>query len=330
MRNIWLEGIIGVVVGDALGLPVEFCHREELEEHPVEYMMDSVDYEYPKGTWSDDSSMTIATLDSMCVKKVVDFEDIMKRFVRWEANGEYTPFGQAFGMGCTCTEAIYDYLENNNHMTCGRNDEWSNGNGSLMRIMPACLYTYIKQENEEISMQEAMEQIHNVSALTHNHMRSKVGCGIYYLMVKEILSGSGSLFERLQKAMDNAVFFYQRDRETIRELAHYYRLFNLTDFCKINESNILSGGYVVDTLESVVLSLLTTNTFKTATLRAVNLGTDSDSIGAITGGLAALYYGYDSIPEEWINTVVRKDYIIEMCMTANKHFCRDDNLLLKN
>ena len=138
-KNIWLNGIMGVVVGDALGLPVQFSYREELEEESVTEMIGFKTFNVPPGSWSDDSSLTLATLSSINDLKCIDSEDIMKRFVRWYDNGEYTPFGYAYDIGYTCETAICKYKDTDNYKECGCTDVRSNGNGSLMRILPACL-----------------------------------------------------------------------------------------------------------------------------------------------------------------------------------------------
>ena len=73
-----------------------------------------------------------------------------------------------------------------------------------MRIMPACLYAYEKVLQKEWTQKQALECIHQISALTHNHLRSKMACGIYYFMVKNIIEGNQSLLERLQNGVDEA------------------------------------------------------------------------------------------------------------------------------
>jgi len=95
LKNIWLTGIMGVVLGDALGMPVQFCDREKIKAHPVRGMEGYGTYNMPIGTWSDDSSMTLATLDSIREKKGIELDDIMNRFVEWLYQGQYTPFEEA-------------------------------------------------------------------------------------------------------------------------------------------------------------------------------------------------------------------------------------------
>lgn len=313
MSNIWLDGIMGVVVGDALGLPVQFSWREELEKDPVTDMIGYRTFDMPAGSWSDDSSLTLATLSSINELKVVDSEDIMNRFVQWYFDGAYTPFGFAYDIGCTCEEAICRYDETKNHKECGCVGEFSNGNGSLMRIMPVCLYVYENVKSSNITEKQGVELIHEVSALTHAHLRSKMACGIYYFMVKSILENQGTLQERLQIGIDSAVTYYHEDIENLVQMAYYHRLMHLDNFMDTPIDEIESSGYVVDSIEAAVWCLLKTNSLKECLLKAVNLGRDTDTVAAIAGGLAGLYYGYQAIPNEWMEKIQRREEIEKMC-----------------
>ena len=93
------------------------------------------------------------------------------------------------------------------------------------------------------------------------------------------------------------------------ELARFGRLFNTDEFRKTPAADIRSSGYVLDTIEAAVWSLLTTDSLKAALLAAVNLGDDTDTVAAVAGGLAGLYYGYEAIPEEWLQTIQKREWI---------------------
>ncbi len=313
MKQMWLTGIMGLVVGDALGLPVQFSAREEMKVKPVKGMEGYGTFNVPEGSWSDDGSMALATLCSLIEKGDVDYEDIMGRFADWHYKGAYTPFGYAYDQGRTCLEAIYSYAKGADAEHCGETGERANGNGSLMRILPMCLYAYEQEKVGTITMVEALEMVHKVSALTHAHLRSKMACGIYYFLVKAVLDSAGSLQERLQKGMDEAKVYYEKDSTNLAELAHYGRLFDLETLKATEENNIRSFGYVVDSLEAAVWGLLTTESYRASLLKVVNLGEDTDTIAAIAGGLGALYYGYEGIPKEWIEVIQKKEWIEEVC-----------------
>lgn len=314
--GIWKDGIMGAVTGDALGCPVEFREREELAVSPVSGMRGHGTFDQPAGTWTDDSSMTLATLDSILTAEGIDLKDIMQDFMGWYFEGSYTPFGTAFDIGGTCSNAIKKYAKTRDPKTCGDTDESCNGNGSLMRIMPACLYCYSKKMSDA----EAIKTIHDVSALTHAHMRSKMACGIYYFCVKAILDEDKDLIDELQDGIDNAVAYYKQDLDSTVELASFARLMNLYSFRNVPSNEIKSSGYVIDTIEASVWSLITTTTLKQALLTAVNLGEDTDTVAAIAGGLAGLYYGYGDIPQDWLAVIQRKDWIEGLCEEAEKEF----------
>ena len=189
----------------------------------------------------------------------------------------------------------------------GGKTEWDNGNGSLMRILPVCLYLFEQQKSLNISDDEVIDIVHNCSALTHAHIRSKLACGIYYFLVRAVLIKGGELTERLQIGIDNAFEYYGKNNEN--ELGSYNRLISLSEFKNIPEELIKSTGYVVYTLEAAIWCLINTSSYKEAVLKAVNLGDDTDTIAAVTGGLAGLYYTYDKIPASWKAKVQKKDWI---------------------
>ncbi len=309
MADIWLDGIMGVVTGDALGCPVQFAERDEIRECPVTGMEGYGTYNMPEGTWTDDSSMTLALLASIRERGAIDPEDIMVRFVGWLVKGEYTPFGESFDIGGGTMAAINRYIRERDIKTCGGTTDHDNGNGSLMRILPACLYAYEKKMSDA----DAVKMIHEVAGLTHNHIRGQIACGLYYFCAKEILDGEGELIGRLQDGLDKGFKFYEGNIAVLTELAYYGRLRDVKELASLPEENIKSGGYVVESIEAAIWSLATTETFEECLLKAVNLGYDTDSVAAIAGGLAGLYYGYESIPGDWLSVIKRREWIEDMC-----------------
>lgn len=312
MSNIWKDGMLGLIVGDALGVPVEFMSRTELMKNPVTGMREYGTHHQPRGTWSNDSSMALAELDSIRMVGTIDYTDMMERFSRWCMHGEYTPFGEVFDIGIATSRALMNYAKGIAPLESGGKTEWDNGNGSLMRILPVCLYLFKRQKKVCTSENESIYMIHAVSALTHAHVRSQMACGIYYFLVKAILEEEGSLENRLQKGMDRAYQYYRQDLSNHRELENYKRLADLSEFKETPKEGIKSSGYVVDTLEAAVWCLLHSHSYKETVLMAVNLGEDTDTIGAVAGGLAGLYYKEEGIPQEWIQVLQRREWIEEV------------------
>lgn len=259
------SAIYGFAVGDALGVPVEFKKRGSFR---VDDMTGYGTHSQPCGTWSDDTSMTLASCCSIKEMGCVDVEDIRRRFGDWLYNGEYAIDGNVFDVGGTTSRAI--------RAGKGECGEYSNGNGSLMRILPLA---FTDADNEMVG---------KVSAITHGHSLSIEYCVCYVKIARALLNG---------ESMRNAFSLYK-------------------DYSKIlarKQSDVLSTGYVADTFEAALWCLSTTDSYKDAVLSAVNLGDDTDTVGAVTGGLAGIIYGMEDIPETWIEKLRGKE-IIENCL----------------
>lgn len=312
--------VIGHAIGDALGVPVEFCTREELDENPVTDMMGYGSYPVPEGCWSDDTSMALCALDSLAKGKL-NYNEIMQNFVRWASFDEFTPTGEMFDIGKTCLKAIKRYLDSDgtDATKSGLDGENYNGNGSLMRIHPFALFLYYNGLAEE----KYIEVIHNASALTHAHERSKMACGIYTFVLWELLAKPHK--SSIIKGLNRARRFYRDseefaiyDRMLMKRIGWIYRHWEEPgDHKEVTRDEIKSSGYVVDTLEAAIWCLMTTNDYKSCVLKAVNLGDDTDTVAAVAGGLAGALYGYDAIPTEWLDTLKRRDYIERMCERAS-------------
>ena len=315
-NNMWLDGIMGVVIGDALGCPVQFESRKEVAKHPVTGMRGYGTFNLPEGSWTDDSSLTLALLESIRRLGRIDLDDIMENFMKWLYDGKFTPYGYSYDVGRGTMLAIGRYKKNRKAKKCGGDEEWNNGNGSLMRILPVCIYSSGKLRGGDLTEHDAIQAVHSVGGLTHAHIRSNIACGLYFFMVDEVLNAEGSLRERLQAGLTRGFSFYETFLADKDNLRCYDRLQDLAVFAALPADRIRSTGYVVDALEAAVWSLATTGSFEEALLKAVNLGDDTDTVGAIAGGLAGLYYGYDKIPADWLAAIKRRDWIEELCDMA--------------
>lgn len=310
--NIWKSGIMGVVVGDALGCPVQFETREEVARHPVAGMRGYGTFNLPAGSWTDDSSLTLALLESIRRTGGIDCADIMENFVKWLDDGAFTPYGYAYDIGRGTMNAICRYKRDRKPHSAGGRDESDNGNGSLMRIMPAVLYCC----ESALPAAEAVDVVHRVGSLTHAHIRANIACGLYYFMASSILAADGTLAERLQAGLDAGFAFYEKYLADHADLEYYRRLRDLGGFAALPDGQIRSSGYVVDALEAAVWSLTNANGFADTLLKAVNLGDDTDTVGAIAGGLAGLYYGYEAIPADWLTALQRRAWIEDLVARA--------------
>ena len=299
----FVDSIIGHAVGDAMGVPVEFCIRERLLNNPVTKMIGYGTHNMPAGTWSDDTSMEIATIDSFINKGCFDSRDIMNNFYLWVKDAKYTAGDVMFDIGHTCLQAINDYSHGCDAVKCGADDMYSNGNGSLMRILPVALYAYYKNIPEE----EIVKLTNRISALTHAHEISKLGCYIYVRYVMLLLSGIDK-YEAYNELKKVNYDYYSKE-----SLEVYNRILK-DDISKFTIDDIKSSGYVVDSLEAALWVLLNGKNYEETIIGAINLGNDTDTIAAIAGSMAGIIYGVDAIPKEWLDTLIRKDYLVKLAL----------------
>ncbi len=296
------SGILGFAIGDALGVPVEFTTREERRQNPVRDMIGYGSHNVPEGTWSDDTSMSIAFMDSIIQKKEINYNDIMDKFCDWCMDAKYTATDLLFDIGITTRRALSSfYCGDTPAIYSGMSSEKSNGNGSLMRMLPVAMYLYAAES--KFSEPEEIIIINNLSALTHAHEISKLGCKIFCDYMKKIFSGASKCdaYEYIRNC-DYKKYYSDYAVDT------YSRLL-ADDIRKLKEEEISSSGYVVSTLEAALWCTLNCDTYEKAVMTAVNLGNDTDTVGAIVGGINACLYGKENFPERWISKLKKKEYL---------------------
>lgn len=282
------DGIMGLVVGDALGVPYEFRPRDSFTATD---MVGYGTHNQPAGTWSDDSSMTLATLRSIGQHGKIDPDDIMFLFSQWLNMGNFTPYDKVFDVGGTTRRAIQRYSELNiPPLNCGGGKVTDNGNGALMRILPV---VFVSHSDVDVV---------KVAKLTHAHYISNSACCAYIEIAEKLLSGKGK-----REIMQTI-----KDRDDIMPI-EFSRLTNLEN---LSRDEIKSSGYVVDTLEAALWCILKTDNYRDCVLTAVNLGEDTDTTAAVAGGLAGIMYGCGGtrgIPDEWIKKIPKRQWIADLC-----------------
>ncbi|WP_414569797.1 ADP-ribosylglycohydrolase family protein [Nostoc sp. CCY 9925] len=294
-----LSGLMGLCVGDALGVPVEFTSRAERVKSPVTTMLGYGTWNQPAGTWSDDSSLSFCLAESLC--RGYSLEAIANSFWRWYKEAYWTPRGDVFDIGQTTHTALMRLKQGVVAHQAGGKVENSNGNGSLMRILPMAYC------HRSLTLGELIARVHDVSGITHAHARSQMACGIYISIAVSLLEGADLQTAYLQGLQDIRPIYSVR--KFLLEKPHFGRVFS-GEIAKLPVEEINSSGYVIDTLESSLWCLLNSSSYSEAVLKAVNLGGDTDTTAAVTGGLAGIYYGVENIPRQWINQIARKQDII--------------------
>jgi ADP-ribosylglycohydrolase len=301
--NIIHSALFGVAIGDALGVPAEFKSRPVLDQQPVQDFEGYKSHNQPPGTFSDDSSLTFCLAESLC--NGYDMYDIANRFIQWLDNNYWTAGGEVFDIGRTTHRAISRLKTGAKPSLAGDFEEDSNGNGSLMRILPLLFYI------RDFDIEKRYAITKEVSSITHGHIRSVIACFYYLEFALELLNGRDK-----QTAYNNTakrVHEFITGKRIVKSEIDLFAPLLQEDITKLSIYAIPSYGYVMNTIKASVYCFMTTDNYRDATLMAVNLGNDSDTTGAVTGGLAGLYYGFDSIPEKWIKEIKRSDDIKDLC-----------------
>ncbi|MDH6308924.1 ADP-ribosyl-[dinitrogen reductase] hydrolase [Dysgonomonas sp. PFB1-18] len=307
--NVIHSALFGVAVGDALGVPVEFKDRSYLKKNPVVDYLGYMCWNQPPGTWSDDSSLTFCLAESLC--KGYDLDDIATNFVKWYQTGYWGAHYKVFDIGGSTRYSIQRLIKGESPRYSGNMMESDNGNGSLMRILPIAFYLA-----EESDLDKIYKTVKEISSITHAHFRSVFACFIYIIFVLEILKNVEK--RAAYKNMQNKVLSYIDGKGfNEKEVSLFERLLN-NDIEKYKEDEIASSGYVLHSLEAAFWCLMNEDSYHKTVLKAVNLGGDTDTTAAIAGGLAGLLYGFDAIPQKWIDQLARKGDIMELCDRLGK------------
>ena len=218
------SALFGIAVGDALGVPVEFNSREKMRKKPVTDMIGYGTYYQPPGTWSDDSSL------AFCVAEALIDDNILYRmgqnFVKWAYESYWTPHGEVFDIGITTRKAIDNLANGKDIFSAGCFNEATNGNGSLMRILPMVFWTSGKEIDERFSLTR------QASAITHGHIRSVIACFYYLEFARQIFlseerNDAGFVrckFEIYKNVQSDVSDYLSKLSIDPKEIAHFDRL----------------------------------------------------------------------------------------------------------
>jgi len=312
-----IDALLGVAVGDAVGVPFEFRSRAEMKSNPAKGMIGYGTHQQPEGTWSDDSSLTFCLAESLIGG--YDLKDISEKFIKWKRQAYWSARGNVFDIGLTTARAISRLKEliEDGELDELKKQKWygeesDNGNGSLMRIIP--LLFYIKRK----PIKEQFEIIWEVSALTHRHIRAAMSCLIYLRLAENLLEGNSKELAYANMRTDILNFWDEMEFAEI-EKKHFEKVIQ-NDIKETNIDDLKSGGYVIEVLESSIWFFLHCKTYEETVLSIINLGHDTDTSAAIAGGLAGIYYGQTGIPDFWKASIARYEDIVELGDRLNEKY----------
>lgn len=293
-----IGGIFGFIIGDMLGVPVEFSSRDDRINDPVEELRAYGVYNQPFGSWSDDTSLMLCLIDGLSTDDLD--ETVRHNMIDFIDNGGFTPTGKVFDVGNSTRLAIERMKKGIPMDSCGGKGIRDNGNGALMRILPMAFIA------GKLDINELSEKVCKISSYTHAHDISKVACLIYVLFASRLLEG-----DSIDVAYDHAISDIKRCWNKSVLPREFSRIVDKT-VVRCSAEEISSTPYVVDTLEAVIWCVTNNKSYKDTVLSAVNLGGDTDTIAALSGGLAGVSYGYQELPVEWIQAVKDKKRIYQM------------------
>jgi len=319
MRACQIENILYAgIVGDALGVPVEFKERDD---YYINSMEDSGTWEQPKGSWSDDTSFTLPLIENLT--NGGDYDQLMQKFENYMFHNEYTPDNLAFGIGNTCAKAIRNWSVNHYPaLECGDPSVYANGNGALMRLAPLAIHLI-----DETDIQTRLQLAREYTCLTHRHPRAIVASYIYLEILHELLNGHSlrAILAILPETLNEAL----QDRpDELAELPQIEAMFK-TNFASTLRQDIKSTGYVVDTLLACTWCVLNSTSLDSAIILAVNLGSDTDTIASITATMSSCESLSDHVNEDWKQQLRNKKLLNSIIEPfAKKEEIRQNNATL--
>lgn len=311
------NAILGLAVADAVGVPYEFLPREDIARNPATNMTEYGTHHQLKGTWSDDTSMTLALIDALTKSgEEIDYKLIADNFVDWMQNAVFTAYNEVFDIGGTCFRAIRRHIENPDlpAWECGEKSEHACGNGGLMRILPLAFRLVCKYGENFINVPQAREEICRVTAITHANACCALANLIYVTFAGQLISGQNKKTS-WDYAMEKIGSVIAAD-PWLKTAKHSFSRLLSDGFLQTPREELSSSGYVVHTLESAVWCFMNTQDYRSCVLAAVNLGEDTDTTAAVAGGLAGLYYRDSEkfgIPQSWVGALAKREEICRMC-----------------
>ncbi len=282
----------GCLVGDALGAPVEFKWRGTFPE--VREMLPCRHFDLEAGSFTDDGSLMLCLAAALIhTEGVHDPHVVLSHYLEWYRDGYMSVTGECFDIGRTTERALLDF-EALGLLEAETKGTHEAGNGSLMRIVPIpLLFGY----DETLTWNMAIDE----SKTTHACEVATWCCAVWSSLIRMALLGKTKT--DFAQYLTNLVYVPD-------DCKHFQSL----KFLQKSRNEIRSGGYVVESMESALWALFSTDSFEEGLVAIVNLGGDADTNGAIFGSLAGALYGYDAIPSRWLHALQKKEMVQNVWM----------------
>ncbi len=253
--------------------------KEQIEFTPPPHY-DRAHSGVPPGTWSDDGAQALVLLASLLDCGRFDTEDFGQGLVAWFDTGYMAVDARVFDIGIQTRSSIRALRKGTVALEAGGTDEYSNGNGSLMRVLPLALWQHGTDA-------ELVADAHAQSRVTHGHPRSQMCCALYCLWARRIWQEHSQPWS---DALATLQGLYGADSVHRQELNMHIR--------PLDEARVTGSGYVVDCLRSALWAS-DQGGFEDALKAAIAFGKDTDTTGCVTGGILGLRDGINAILARW-------------------------------
>jgi ADP-ribosylglycohydrolase len=300
--------LLGLAIGDALGTTLEFKKKDSFQ--PIKDMNGGGPFNLEAGQWTDDTAMALCLADSLLECGEHNAQDQIERYIRWRDTGYNSCTNSCFDIGITISNALCNF-ERTNNPNAGSTTYRSAGNGSIMRLAPIVIFY---AESKGVSLQQTIERAAESSLTTHGEQRSVEACRVLAHLLSTLLLGQFSK----EEVMYHVLSAFPVSSEQTLEINELRLAVELATLTTTPREQIFGRGYVVDSLQAAIWCFMRSNNFKDGALLAANLGDDADTTCAIYGQIAGAYYGFEGIPESWLNKLYWREKISDTaaCLAA--------------
>lgn len=296
-----LGGLWGLLIGDATGVSYEFYPPNQIPPFEQIDMIAPNGFEktykdVPFGTYSDDGAQFLCVLESFLECNKLDIKNLGDKLVDWWTWGHLAVDNNVFDVGGQTMQSLMKYSSGTSPYESGLAIEKGQGNGSLMRVLGIPLL-------HDGSDEDLVEDAHTQSLITHGHVNNQICCALYSLIIRYILKGNDfdSAYEISIKKLKQ---IYEHEKDYLRGL--------INDILPEDAVKECGTGYVIDCLKSSFKVIRESNSYEEAIKKAIALGNDTDTTAAVTGGIAGVLYGFESIPKKWFEMLRGKDEVYKL------------------
>ena len=282
--------LLGLACGDAVGTTLEFKPPGTFT--PIDDMVGGGPFRLEPGQWTDDTSMALCLAESIVDCGGNDPADQLRRYLAWWKDGYLSSTGRCFDIGTTTREQLTRFARTGEPVDPAPDQE-SAANGSLMRLAAVPIRWHADPA-------EAAEQSAVSSRTTHAAQRPVDACRLFGAMTAALISGDDA-----SRVFDDGFWRWGSLHPQVEAIAR-------GSWRDKEPPSIRGTGFCVDALEAALWAVGGADDFRSAVLRAANLGDDADTTAAIAGQLAGARWGASGIPASWLDRLTMAERFVSL------------------